>query len=420
MKLYMSNQELRRHYIIRQSLEGHLTVNEAAERLDLSPRRVKQLRKEYREKGAVAVIHGNANRPSPKRLDPKTKERILSLRNDERLAKSNFAHFTEILNDRYAIDVSYSTVYRTLTAAGHKSPKKRRKKRKLHPVRPRKPALGMMLQADGSPHTWIGETEKQSLHGFIDDATGAITGLYLCKNECLLGYLEVLRQTLTNYGIPESLYPDRYSVFFVNPKKNTELTIQEQLEGVDKKLTQFGKIVERLGIDMFPAQSPQAKGRVERLWGTLQSRLPVELAMRGITTIEEANEFLPEYIEIFNEQFAVEPEESFSAFVPLPHTEDLDRLLCATLTRKLSHGSTISINNKKFKIEQNKFPAKTEVTVLLSEKHGLRALINGAFYPIYPINKITQKIEGPVRTGDFPKVIYELIQKFLLADAKAS
>jgi transposase len=420
MKLEMSKQELRRHFVIKQSLEGLLTVAEAAERLSLSQRRIKQLRKEYRKHGAVAVIHGNANKPSPKKLDPKISEQILLLRDDEILGKSNFTHFTEIINERYGIEVSYSTVYRLLTGAGHKSPKKRRNKRKIHPARPRKPALGVMLQADATPYAWFGGKEKYALHGFIDDATNTVTGLYICKNECLLGYNEVLRQTLINHGIPQSLYPDRYSVFFVNPKKEQELTIEEQLEGIEKKLTQFGKIVERLGIDMFPANSPQAKGRIERLWATLQSRLPVEFALRGITSMQEANKFLADYIPVFNEQFTVEPEEAFSAFVPLPHTEDLDRLLCASLSRKLSAGSTISIRSKKFKIEQNKFPAKTEVTVLLSEKHGLRALINGAFYTIYPIDKVTQKRQGPIRTGDFPHVVTELIHEYLLKNAKAA
>lgn len=418
MELKMSKKELKRHYVIKQCLEGLLTSSQAAQCLCLSTRRIKQLKKEFKEKGAVAVIHGNARRPSPKRLDQEKREIILELRKDECLSQSNFTHFTEILNERYNLKVSYSTVHRLLTQEGYKSPRKRRRRRKIHPTRTRKPAFGMMLQADGSPHAWFGGKDKYTLHGFIDDATGTITGLYMCKNECLLGYNEVLRQTLTQYGIPQSLYPDRYSVFFVNSRK--EPTIQEQLEGIDKKLTQFGRIVERLGIEMFPAHSPQAKGRVERLWNTLQSRLPVEFALRGIKSMEKANQFLLEYREIFNKQFAVEPQEKFSAFVPLPHTEDLDRLLSVTFTRKLSSGSTISIQNKLFKIEQDIFPAKTTVTVLLSEKHGLRALINGNFYPISPLNNITKKEEGPVRTGDFPLVVQQLIFSYLLENAKAA
>ena len=414
----MSTQELNRHFVIKQCIEGKMYVRQAADRLGLSERRIKQLKKEFREVGAVAVIHGNANRPSPKRISQELADEILSLRRDDALSKSNFTHFHEILLKRYGLQISYTTLYRLLTGAGSKSPKSRRRKKKLHPSRPRKAALGMMLQADATPFEWFGGSEKYSLHGFIDDATSEITGLHICKNECLLGYLEVLRQTLTNYGIPQSLYPDKYSVFFVNPKKEQELSIEEQLAGIEKKLTQFGRIVERLGIDMFPAHSPQAKGRVERLWNTLQSRLPVEFALRGISSAQEANSFLQDYVNIFNEQFKVEPAESYSAFVPVPHTEDLDRLLSVTLERSLSSGSTISIRNKLFKIEQNRFPARTKVTVLLNEKHGMRALINGSFYPIYPIDKITQNEEGIVRTGEFPTVIVDLLTFYLLQDAK--
>ena len=414
----MSSKELNRHFVIKQCVDGKMYVRQAAERLGLSPRRIKQLKKEFRQTGAAAVIHGNTKRPSPKRIAKELADKVLALREQDELSQSNFTHFHEILLERYGITISYSTLYRLLSKAGIKSPKSRRKRKKLYQSRPRKPALGLMLQADATPFEWFGGTIKYSLHGFIDDATGQITGLYICKNECLLGYLEVLRQTLTNYGIPQSLYPDMYSVFFVNQKKNLELSVEEQLAGATQKLTQFGKIVERLGIDMFPAHSPQAKGRVERLWDTLQRRLPVEFALRGINTPEEANAFLPEYIRIFNDQFAVEPAEPYSAFVPVPHTEDLDRLLCASLERSLSHGSTISISNKLFKIEQNKFPARTKVTVLLSEKHGIRALINGAFYPIHPIDKLTQKEIGVVRTGDLPAVVVDLLTVYLLQDAK--
>ena len=124
-----------------------------------------------------------------------------------------------------------------------------------------------------------------------------LLGLYMCKNECLLGYLEVLRQTLENYGIPISLYPDKYSVFFPPKKVDDHITVEEQLNGREKGVTQFGRIVEELGIDMFPASSPQAKGRIERLWETLQSRLVTEFRINKITNVDEANKFLISYIE---------------------------------------------------------------------------------------------------------------------------
>lgn len=123
-----------------------------------------------------------------------------------------------------------------------------------------------MLRADGTPHDWFGTGKKQSLHGFVNDTTGTITGIYMCECKCLLGHLEVTRQTLKNFGIPLSLYPNKYCVFFPALSKEYKLTIEEQLNGMQKSITQFERIMDELGIEMFPTSSPQAKGRIERLW----------------------------------------------------------------------------------------------------------------------------------------------------------
>jgi transposase len=415
----MSKEELTRHHFIKMAVDGNMTVAQAAERLKLSIRRIQQLKEAYRIHGAPAMIHGNAQKPSPRRTDPALVQKILQLRNDKTLGQSNFTHFRELLQSQHKISVSLTTLRRILVSHGFQSPKTRRSKHVVHKTRERKPACGIMLQADASPFDWLGNGSQPSLHGFIDDATGRITGLYLCRNECLLGYLEATRLTLTEYGIPQSMYSDRSSIFFINPKNEGDLSVEEQLAGEQFRLTQFGRIMDRLGIEMIKAYSPQAKGRVERLWNTLQSRLPVEFALRDIKTIEQANDFLPVYIPMFNDQFAVNPAESYSAFVPVPHTEDLDRLLCAVIERKLSAGSTISIKNKRFIIEQNKFGNGMPVTLLLSEKHGLRALIRGQFYPIHPIDPVTH-VPDVVRTGDLPRVVVDLIQQFLLRDGKVA
>ena len=415
----MSTRELKKHHFIRQAVDGKMSVAEAAEELKLSCRRIKQLKKAYKEIGPEACIHGNARRPSPKRTKPELVAKILDLRQNEILAQSNYTHFRELIHEHHGIDISLSTLRRVLNANGYKSPMRKRPKKPLHKTRERKPAFGMMLQADASPFDWLGTGQNASLHGFIDDATGTITGLYLCKNECLLGYLEAMRQTLTDYGIPQSSYSDRSSIFFVNPKQEDKLSIHEQLEGQEIRLTQFGRIMQRLGVEMIKAYSPEAKGRVERLWCTLQSRLSVEFRLRNIKTLDDANAFLKTYIPRFNEQFAVEPAAAYSAFVPVPHTENLDNLLAVVFQRKLCSGSTISIKNIRFRIEQNKFYSGTPVTVLLSEKHGLRALISGEFYPIVPLDPITHAADV-VRTGQLPYVTIELIQEFLMRDAKAA
>ena len=412
----MSQQELLKLNVIQCACDGLLTVKQSAERLKLSTRRIKQLKKGFREQGAVSLIHGHARRTSPKALNPDLKRRIVELKNSANLALCNFRHFHEILQNQFNIQVSYASVYRLLTENHIVSPKKRRKKKKLHPLRDRKPVEGMMLQADATSFAWFGGKEKWTLHGFMDDATGRITGLYMHKNECLLGYLEVLRQTLIHYGIPQSLYPDRYSVFFVNAKKENECSVQEQLQGITRNLTQFGRIVEQLGIDMFPASCAQAKGRIERLWQTLQSRLPIEFALAGVTDMEQANAFLQNYILRFNEQFCVEAQDdSYKAYVPVPLSCDLDRLLSVRLTRCLSTGSTVSIKGIPFKIHQNRFPAKTQVTILLSEKHGLRALINGEFYPIESVSTIQE-----MRQSGLPNVLLILLDAYLYRNAKAA
>ena len=215
----LKQKEIKRATLIEACINGQCTVKQVANALGLSERRVKQIKKEVKENGVKSIQHGNRGRKPKNTISVETKKKILDLRSSYEYELSNFKHFQEILKERENIDISYSALYNILHTAGIRSPKKHRKS-KLHHRRKRKDSEGMMLQADGTPFDWFGNGEKYSLHGFIDDATGKITGLYMCKNECLLGYLEVLRQTLENFGIPISLYPDKYSVFFP-PKKLT-------------------------------------------------------------------------------------------------------------------------------------------------------------------------------------------------------
>ena len=306
--------------------------------------------------------------------------------------------------------------------AGIKSPKKHRKT-KLHHRRKRKECEGMMLQADGTPFDWFEDGNQYSIHGFIDDATGKITGLYMCKNECLLGYLEVLRQTLENYGIPISLYPDKYSVFFPPKKVDDHITIEEQLNGRQKGITQFGRIVEELGIEMFPANSPQAKGRIERLWETLQSRLLTEFRINNIKTIDEANNFFVDYIPKYNAKFAVEASSKKVMFLKLPKRYNLDELLCVRFERTIDNAGVFSINNSKFQVMDRNLPPKTKVQIYLSQKIGMRVKSNNKVYDVQPLELIS-KDNIDKNSLDYhqwlPDVVLELINEFYLKDAKAS
>ena len=291
----MTEKEILRHHVINCAIEGKCTVKEATNLLNLSERSIKQIKKEVRKTGIQGVIHGNKQHRPIHSLSAEIKDRIISLKISYAYELYNFAHFQELLKENEGIVISYSALHSLLTETGIKSPKKHRKHKK-HLLRGRKPAEGMMLQADGTPHDWFGTGKKQVLQGFIDDAAGAITGLYMCEAECLFGYLEVTRQTLKKYGVPLSLYSDKYSVFFPTQKKEYSLSIEDELTGMEKAVTQFGRIMRELGVEMFPTNTLQAKGRIERLWGTFQSRLASEFRIRDIRNIEEANKFLPGYI----------------------------------------------------------------------------------------------------------------------------
>ena len=418
----LKEKDLRRANLIDACIKGTITIKQVAIALGLSERRVKQIKKEVLENGVKSIQHGNRGRKPKNTIPDETKKKILELRSSYEYEISNFKHFQELLKERENIDISYSALYNILRSAGIKSPKKHRKS-KLHHRRKRKECEGMMLQADGIPFDWFETGEKYSLHGFIDDATGKITGLYMCKNECLLGYLEVLRQTLENFGIPVSLYPDKYSVFFPPKKVDDHITIEEQLSGREKGITQFGRIVEELGINMFPASSPQAKGRIERLWETLQSRLVTEFRINKIKTIEDANKFLVEYIKKYNSKFAIQAIKSESQFLKLPRRYNLDELLCVRFERTIDNAGVFSLNNSKFQIMDKRLPPKTKVQIYLSQKIGMIVKSNNKVYDVQPLEVISK---GTIDNKSLdlhlwlPDVIIDLINEYYLRDAKAS
>lgn len=418
----LKQKDLKRATLIEACIKGQCTVKQVATALGLSERRVKQIKKEVKENGVKSIQHGNRGRKPKNTIPNEIKQKILELRSSYEYEISNFKHFQELLKERENINISYSALYNILRNAGIKSPKKHRRT-KLHHRRKRKESEGMMLQADGTPFDWFGDGQKYSLHGFIDDATGKITGLYMCKNECLLGYLEVLRQTLENYGIPISLYPDKYSVFFPSKKVDDHITLEEQLNGREKSITQFGRIVEELGIEMFAASSPQAKGRIERLWETLQSRLVTEFRINNIKTIDEANNFLVQYIEKYNSKFAIEASNKKSMFLKLPKRYNLDELLCVRFERTIDNAGVFSINNSKFQIMDKYLPPKTKIQIYLSRKIGMRVKSNNKIYDVQPLELISKDTIDNTRLDYhqwLPDVVINLINEFYLKDTKAS
>jgi len=383
-----------------------LTVKEAAEILGLSERQTKRLKKKVAEEGAAGLIHKNALKTPKNRISDEMQEEIIKLKREEVYTNCNFNHFREILAEHHEVNVSYSTLYRILKAAGIGSPHTRRRL-KPHRRRKRRTREGMLLQVDATPYAWFkGDSTQYALHGGIDDATGQITGLYMTKNECLQGYFGMLERTILNYGVPVSLYADRHTIFQSPNKSKADIDPKVLVND-----TQFGRCLKELGIQLIAARSPQAKGRIERLWETLQDRLPIEFALRGITSLEAANEFLNSYIYAFNSGFAVEPEEKVSLFSKLPEGLNLNYVLCVKETRSVDAGGVFSYAGKRLKVVESScsrlLPLRAKITVLVSPKFGIKAEYRKILYdvePFLPSKRAPQAPQKPLQPRVHPPV----------------
>jgi len=375
----MSKKQLNRHAIITQVIDKLITRQRAADVLHLTTRQIDRLKKGYLEQGPAFLIHKNTGRKPSHAIKKEVEEIIIKLKKSPPYINANFKHFQELLKRYENINISYSSLYSILKRAGFTSPLKQKKHAK-HPRRQRRLNLGELLQTDATPFEWFGGNKKYTLHAIIDDATNIVTGAYFTDNECLLGYLEIMRQTTLNYGIPQSIYSDKHTIF--RSPKTDKLTLAEELNGKKINLTQFGRSLNELGINLIYAHSPQAKGRIERLWVTLQSRLPVELALRNITTIDEANKFLPEYLELLNKTFSVNTDVN-NIFVPYTNNYDIDSFLCIKHTRKVDNAGTFSINRACFRILEEGYPIipkKASITVLISTRKGIRVRYKDRVY----------------------------------------
>lgn len=377
----LTTKQLNKLDVINRANDNLLTVADAAQALGLSTRQIQRLKKEVRLHGPAAMIHKNSLRKPSHAITEKLASRILSIRAEDPYSISNFMHFRDLLSEHNDIEVSYSALYNLLQKNNIVSPKKRRRY-KPHRRRKRRPQAGLLLQVDATPFDWFRNGQMYSLHGGIDDATGQITGLFLCKNECMLGYFEMLRRTIENFGIPVSLYADRHTIF--RSPKADKISLEEQMKGVKAKDTQLGRCLRELNIELIAARSPQAKGRVERLWETLQSRLPVDLSLAGITDIDTANEFLKQYIYKHNSQFAVEPEVSEKAFRNLHASTNLNYILCLKETRILDSGHVFSYGGKSFQMLASNYSdqlsPRCKIQVLISPLLGIKVQWKGIVF----------------------------------------
>jgi len=329
--------EQRRVVVLNQLESGALVTREAGQLLGLSERQVRRMRSRYREQGAVALVHGNRGRPAHNAVSEETEQRVLELARTT-YQGFNQQHLTEMLAEQENIDLSRPTVRRILSAAGISAPRRRRPPRHRR-RRDRYAQEGMLLQMDASRHDWLeGRGPDLSLVGGIDDATGKVPWACFREQEDAHGYFQVMRKTVLKLGIPMAVYADRHSIFFQT--KDKQLSIEEELAG-HRQPTQFGRLLEELGVQLILALSPQAKGRIERLWGTFQDRLTSELRLVGAKDPEQANQVLWRYLPRHNRRFTVLARDATPAWLPWPKDRHLDDFFCFKYRRVVLNDNTV-------------------------------------------------------------------------------
>ena len=395
---------------------GKYTLAQAASACGYSVVRMCQLKKRFMSEGLRCLDNGNKGRAPSNKTPDTVKEKIIKLYRTPAYAGINFKYFAECLAHYEGIRVAYTTLRAIMAEYGVKSPEAHKVKRskKVHRPRIRRDNFGDMLQIDGTPFAWFsrfGNNKRYCICGAIDDATSRITALYMTEYECLYGYLEVMRQTVTRYGCPREIYSDRAAVFCCTPKNKQNLTQWEELAGLHDKKTQWQRVLDDLCIRQILAWSPEAKGRVERMWGTLQRRLPTELFRAGCDTVDKANAFLRRYVDSFNAAFAVEPMKTDSFFVPCD--KNLDVILTAQVPRRTDSRGCISFHSYKFAVEAPRVCCRKGV--LHISEHGLfyRFENDARFYPVRLLDVIQRDI-----SSSMPQVVEDIIYRYMYAYAK--
>lgn len=391
---------------MQQILKSRLSIAEAAHLMGLSERQVKRLKKGVEQHGIGFLAHKARGKRSNNAIAQPVKQQIMKIVTSD-LKGASCEHMSDLLASKQ-IKVSGRTLRRFLAEAGipnpHsvRAPKRRRSRRRM-------PQMGMLVQGDSSPFTWFEQRGAEcSLLAFIDDATSRVLSAVFRPTEDLVGYLTCLRSMVDIYGVPAALYTDRHTIF-VSPA-NSKLSIEQELAGTPVSLTQFGRTLNQLGIRHIEARSPQAKGRVERLWRTLQHRLVIEMRLASISTLDQGNRFLPGFIERFNSRFSVAPQEPEPAFRPVPSSDDLDCIVALNEFRSILPGSVLSFNSTIYCLvdsngNQIGLAQRTKVTIVTALDGSLFALHAGKRYELRVSNTPRQrqsKAEKPVAGADRP------------------
>lgn len=369
-RVTMSQRELRRLHFVKNAIGKVITQAEAAEAIEVSERQVRRIVRKVREQGETGIVHGSRGRPSNHATSSKVKTKVLDL------FKKQYPDFgptlaSEKLFERDKIAVSDETLRLWLLEA--KIPYKQRKKRPHREWRERKARLGEMEQTDGSHHDWFeGRGPKCVLMGYIDDAAGRPWGRFE-PYEGTLPAMRSLRGYIKRYGIPASLYLDKHMTYR-SPKQQT---IEDELAG-RRAMSQFQRAAEELGINVIHANSPQAKGRVERLFRTFQDRLIKEMRLANVCGIEEGNRFLAYYLPLYYKRFGVVPSAEGDMHRPVGEGLDLNRILCVKTERVLRKDFTVAHEGKLYQVLDNIQAKKVMVEERMDEtmviRHGEQKL----------------------------------------------
>jgi transposase InsO family protein len=329
----MSKKEMRRGEIIMKVLEGIITQEKASFEIGVRVRQVKRICKRCKEKGIAGLAHRNRGKPSNNRISDMTQKSIVNLIKAPEYVQFGPQLMMEQLEIRYSITVSRELVRQLMIRNGLWEVKKR-KHSHYYQRRKRRQRFGELWQIDGSYHDWFeGRAPKCCLISFVDDATGRIVGALFVDHESTEDYLECMRRCISNYGLPVAVYSDRHMIF-KGPKNDS----------------QFKRALKELDIELIHANSPQAKGRIERVHGTLQDRLVKLMRLEKISSIEAGNEYLKEFIQSYNNRFGRQPMSKINAHRELSIEVDVERILCVKEFRKVSKNLEVQYENKTYQI----------------------------------------------------------------------
>lgn len=410
MTCYQSIQK-RKAYYIPLCCSGQISISKCAEILNMAPVNVWRLKNRYREKGDAAFVNGHRGLVyQKKKYSDELRSQIVQLY-QEHWADAPFATFCEQLPLCHSLVIPYHVVREVLLSAGIKPPRSwSTKEKQMHKPRDERPREGELVQMDASCHDWFMNGQYESIHGGIDDATHKITGLYMCLNECRLGYNEVLRQTWTHYGVPLAYYIDRHSSFVASKRKKGR-SLTERLEYSKNETTHFNDLCRDLNIEVILALSAQGKGRIERLWQTLQGKLPFIFRYLGIDSVDAANRFLSSWVDSFNRRFNVKARDPVSAWREVPSWFDMDYRLSVKFSCRTDSMGFFMFHDCDFRLVAPQ-RAYRHFELCLSEAFGLRAYIDGRWYGVELATGILQDVRG----DKMPIVEKDLIARYLLSD----